>query len=572
VPIHNSDIAEIFNQTADVLEIQGANPFRVRAYRNASRVIGNWPTQLSALLRQGKALPKLPGIGKDLTEKIEEISRTGHFDLLDQLRKKTPKPVLELLVLPGIGPKRVRILQETLGIHSLQELKKAAEQGRIHQVPGFGEKIETRILQVLKRQAEAPKRLKLFLAEETLTPLIEYLDHSKNIDQVVAAGSLRRRLETVGDLDLLASARAGSDIMDRFIDYEDVREVLSHGETRSTIVLKSGLQVDLRVVPERSFGAALHYFTGSKAHNIAIRTLGVKRGLKINEYGIFKGTRRVGGRTEEEVFRSVGLPYIEPELRENRGEIEAARKETLPKLVELKNIRGDLHAHTHETDGRLTLEEMANAAEQIGYEYLAITDHSRRLTVARGLTPARLKEQIKKIDRFNERSPKIRILKAIEVDILEDGSLDLPDSVLSMLDLTVCSVHSKFDLSPKKQTDRIIRAMDNPNFRILGHPTGRLIGSREPYGLELERLIQAAKDRGCYLELNAQPERMDLPDTYCRMAKEMGVRFAISTDAHSNHDLRYMKYGVSQARRGWLERRDILNTLPLNELIRALAR
>ncbi|MGZ3662275.1 MAG: PHP domain-containing protein, partial [Bdellovibrionota bacterium] len=334
----------------------------------------------------------------------------------------------------------------------------------------------------------------------------------------------------------------------------------------------SGLQIDLRVVPERSYGAALHYFTGSKAHNIAIRKLGIQHKLKINEYGVYRGSRWISGTTESDVFRSVDLPFIEPELRENRGEIEAARAGTLPRLLTLQTIRGDLHAHTNSTDGRLNLSGMAAAAEAMGYEYLAITDHSRHLTVARGLTPARLKTQIRQIDQFNEKSKKLRLLKGIEVDILEDGSLDLPDDVLAMLDFTVCSIHSQFELSEAKQTERVLRAMDNPYFQILGHPTARLLGTRLPIQLNLERIIQGAKDRGCFLELKAQPERMDLSDIYCRLAKDQGVKIALSTDAHSDNDLRNMKFGISQARRAWLEAEDVLNTLPWKELKKQLRR
>ena len=574
MPLTNADVAEVFDEIADLLEIQAANEFRVRAYRNASRVVRGWPTRLSAHITDGKELPKLPGLGKDLTAKVVEFVKSRRLAMLEDLRKKTPPGLLELLKLPGIGPKRIARLQAELKINSIATLGKALESGRLEELEGFGPKIKERLkaeLEKIKNKTGGPEgRMSLAHAGQIAEPLLAYLRESRAAIQVIAAGSFRRGLETIGDLDILVSTRtaaASEKITRHFLAYEEVAEVRAQGTTRSTVILKSGVQVDLRVVGEASYGAALHYFTGSKAHNIAIRMLGMKRGLKINEYGVFRGSSRVSGRTENEVFASVDLPYIEPELRENRGEIDASRDHGLPKLVTLDQIRGDLHSHTKETDGRNTIHEMALEAKRLGYEYLAITDHSKRLTVASGLDVRRLGAQIREIDRLNERFSDegigIQILKSIEVDILEDGRLDLPDSILSRLDLTVCSIHSYFTLSPKKQLERLIRAMDNPYFNILGHPSGRLIGRREPRArmdFDIEKLILAARDRGCFLEINAQPERMDLDDTHCRLAKEMGVKLVISTDSHSEHDLVSMKYGVLQARRGWLEAGDIVNT------------
>jgi DNA polymerase (family 10) len=386
------------------------------------------------------------------------------------------------------------------------------------------------------------------------------------------AGSYRRRKETVGDLDILATCKKGSKVMDSFVEYEDVEKVLSKGKTRSSVVLRSGIQVDLRVVPQVSYGAALHYFTGSKEHNIAVRKMGVKKNLKINEYGVFRGEKRIAGKTEKEVYKQVALAYIEPELRENRGEIEAAKKGQLPPLIKLKDIRGDLHTHTKSTDGRYKLEDMAKAAEKRGYEYFAVTDHSKHVTVAKGLNAERLARQIEEIDRLNQKMKGIRILKSIEVDILEDGSLDLPDSVLKELDLVTASVHYKFNLSQEKQTERIIKAMDNPLVNIFCHPTGRLINERRPYEVNIERLLEAAQERGCFLELNAHPDRLDLNDAHCKLAKDMGVKVAISTDAHSIDDLDLMRFGISQARRGWLEAEDVLNTRRWEELKKLLKR
>ena len=468
----------------------------------------------------------------------------------------------------GLGPKRVGVLYRQLDVTSLEELKEAAEKGEIANLEGFGEKTQQKILEGLQEVDEAEKRIKLIVAEEIAGDLLNHIQNGKGVKAAVVAGSYRRRKETVGDLDILVTCKKGYDLMERFVKYEDVEKVVSKGKTRSTVVLRSGLQVDLRVVPQISYGAALHYFTGSKAHNIAVRKLGVRRKLKINEYGVFKGKGedRVAGRTEEEVYAQVGLPYIAPELREDWGEIEAAQKDRLPQLVSLDDISGDLHTHTKETDGNHTLEEMAKAAQDRGYAYLAITDHSKRVTMAHGLDEERLNKQIKRIDRLNDKLKELTLLKGSEVDILKDGSLDLPDEILADLDLTVCAVHYDRELSRKKQTERVLRAMDNPHFTILAHPTGRLIGEREPYDVDLEAVMKAAKERGCFLELNAHPDRLDLTDRYCKMAKDIGVQVVISTDAHSITDLDFMRFGVYQARRGWLEPAEVLNTRNLTQI------
>lgn len=572
MPVHNADIAAIFEHIADLLEIQGENPFRIRAYRNAARQVQSLGVPIAEMVEKGEDLTAIPGIGEDLAGKIREIVQTGRSPTLIKLEKKFPPTITELLKIPGLGPKRVKTLYERLQVRTLAELREAARAGRIRELPGFGEKTELSILEALEAHAEQAQRFKLAVAAQYAEPLVAYLKKAPGVGQVVIAGSYRRCKETVGDIDILATATDSAPVMDRFVGYEEVRDVLAKGPTRATIVLKSGLQVDLRVVDEACFGAALHYFTGSKAHNIAIRRLGQQRQLKINEYGVFKGNKRVAGDTEESVFAAVGLPWIAPELRENRGEIEAAAAGRLPELVRLKDLRGDLHAHTKATDGHHTLREMAEAARARGFEYLAITEHSRRLAVAKGLDPERLRRQIAEIERLNEELEGITLLKGIEVDILEDGTLDLPDTVLKELDLVVGAVHSKFDLPPKKQTERILRAMDNPYFTILAHPSGRLIGSREAYDVDMLALIRQARQRGCYLELNAHPERLDLLDTYCRMAKDEGVKIAVSSDAHRIQDFDNLKYGIGQARRGWLEKRDVLNTLPLAELRRALAK
>ncbi|MGB8274972.1 MAG: DNA polymerase/3'-5' exonuclease PolX, partial [Alphaproteobacteria bacterium] len=385
-------------------------------------------------------------------------------------------------------------------------------------------------------------------------------------DRVAVAGSFRRAQETVGDLDILVTARRGSPVMDRFTAYDEVTEVMAKGPTRATVRLRSGIQVDVRVVPDASFGAALYYFTGSKAHNIAVRGMAQKRGLKINEYGVFKGEKRIAGETEESIFKLLGLDYIPPELRENHGEIEAAKKGTLPRLIEDRDLRGDLHVHTKATDGRSTIREMAEAARELGFEYIAVTEHSKRLAMAKGLDAKRLARQMDEIDKLNEEGLGLAILKGIEVDILEDGTLDLPDAALAGLDLVIGAVHSAFTLSREKQTARILRAMERPHFTILAHPTGRLMPTREPYDVDMARIIRAAKDRGCFLELNAHPERLDLTAVYCQMAKAEGVLVSVNSDAHSAQDFANLRFGIGQARRGWLEKGDVLNTRPLKAL------
>ncbi len=572
MPIHNADIAAVFDEIADLLEIQGENPFRIRAYRNAARQMESMGLPAADMVARGEDLTELPGIGDDLAAKIKEMVATGKCKTLEKLRSRFPPTITTLLKLPGLGPKRVKTLHDKLKIKTLEQLKTAAREHRIRELEGFGDKTEATVLEALEQHAEQAQRFKLAVAAQYGEPLVDYLKQSRNVKQVEIAGSYRRCKETVGDLDILATTRGVSDVMDRFVKYDEVKDVLAHGETRATVRLKCGLQVDLRVVPQESFGAALQYFTGSKAHNIEIRRLGQNRKLKINEYGVFKGKKSLAGDTEESVYRTVGLPWIAPELRENRGEIEAAHKGKLPKLVELKDLRGDLHAHTRATDGRHTLMEMAGAAKARGLEYLAITEHSRRLTVAHGLDPHQLRKQMEEIDRLNEKLKGITILKGIEVDILEDGSLDLPDEVLAECDLVVGAVHSKFHLLRAKQTQRILRAMERPYFSILAHPSGRLIGSREAYEVDMLKVIRAARARGCFLELNAHPERLDLLDVNCQMAKDEGVLVAISSDAHRLQDFDNLKYGVGQARRGWLEKNDVLNTRPLKLLMPLLRR
>ena len=568
MPVQNAEVAAMFDQAAELLEIKGENQFRVRAYRRAARTIEGLPQSVKNLLAAGRDLSELPGIGKDLAGKISEIVETGHFPLLDSLKRKLPGQLGEIATLPGLGPKRVKLLHDKLKVSTLADLERVVRTGRLHELRGFGPIIEKKLSAALKKPV-TKKRFKLSVAEAEADALVGFL---RNGGRVVVAGSYRRRRDTVGDLDVVVTAKDGATVGDKLVGYENVAEVLAHGPTRTTVVLRSGLQVDVRAVPEESYGAALLYFTGSQAHNIALRGLAAHRGWKLNEYGLFSGKRRIAGLTEEEIYKKLGLSFIPPELREDRGEIALAAADKLPRLVTPTDIRGDLHVHSDWTDGTAPIEAMAEAAQARGYEYIALTDHSRRVAMAHGLDPARLSRQGREIDRLNAHLHGLTILKGIEVDILKDGSLDLPDASLAKLDVVVASIHSYFDLPPEVQTDRMIRAMRNPHVSIIGHPTGRLIGEREPYEIDMERVIAAAREHGCHLEINAQPDRLDLNDNYIHAAKQAGVTLVISTDAHSVDAFECIRFGVDQARRGWLTADDVINTRSLPELRKLLRR
>ncbi len=569
--ITNAEIAKMFNEYADLLEIKGENPFKVRAYRNAARTVENIGKSLEELVREGYDLTKLPGIGTDLSLYIKEIVTTGKFSKLEEIKEEIPPSLVEMLSIEGLGPKRIRTLYEKLHIQSMEDLRRAAESGEILKLPGFGPTLVQKILRGIRLLKKAGHRFKWSEAKEYVEDLLGYLRQIE-LTHLEVAGSYRRKKETVGDLDILATAKDFSEVIRHFVKYPKIKEVVSAGSTRSTVILNNDLQVDLRSVEDESYGSALHYFTGSKDHNIAVRKLAIELGLKVNEYGVFRGEERIAGKTEEEVYKAVGLCYIEPELRENRGEIEACKAGKLPKLVELGDIRGDLHMHTRYSDGKNGIEEMAKAAKELGYDYIAITDHSQRLTVAKGLDEKRALEEIEQIRQIDEKIDGITILAGMEVDILEDGSLDMSDEVLSQLDVVLVAVHYKFNLSKEQQTRRILKAFENPYVNILAHPTGRMIGVREPIALDMERILAKAKEYNIHMEINAQPERLDLTDIHAKMAKEMGVKMAINTDAHNIFSLRYMEYGVNQARRGWCEKSDIINTRSLKELKKLLQR
>ena len=568
--IRNSDIADVFDRIADYLEIEGENPFKIRAYRNASRTIRGLGPELKDMVAGGENLTELPSIGKELAAKIVEMLDTGTLQALEKLKEKVPAGVIEMLRIPGLGPKRVAAVYRELKVESLEALKAAAEAGRIRALPGFGEKTEQHIREAIAALTLRPPRVSIALARPQVEELVACLQQTPGVIEVAVAGSFRRSRETVGDIDILVAAGEDRPVMERFTSHEDVGQIMAQGPTKSSILLRSGLQVDLRRVAPESFGAALQYFTGSQAHNIALRRIARQGGLKINEYGVFSTGGKVAGESEESVYRALDLPWIPPELREDRGEIEAAGAGRLPELVDIADIKGELHSHTSATDGRDSLEEMALAAIRRGLTYLAVTDHSQQLKIVGGLDERRLLAQMEEIDRLNSKLKGITLLKGVEVEILQDGRLDLPEDVLKQLDLVIGSIHSHFRLPIQKQTERILRAMDQRFFSILAHPSGRLINEREPYEVDLAAIIRKAQERGCFLELNANPQRLDLTDTGCQMAKEAGVLVAINTDAHSTAEFGHLRYGIGQARRGWLEKKDVLNTRPLAELLKLL--
>jgi len=568
MPVQNAEIATMFDQAADLLEIKGDNPFRVRAYRRAARTIEGLPQSVGSMLAKEADLSELPGIGKDLAGKIAGIVESGHFDLLDQLKKKLPGDLGAMAGLPGLGPKRIKLLYDKAKVRTLDDLRRAIKVGKLHGLHGFGPVIEKKLAAALEKPL-AEKRFKLAVAEAEAESLVAFL---RDKGQVVVAGSYRRRRDTVGDLDILVTSKQGPAVGDKLVGYDNVADVLAHGPTRTTVLLRSGIQVDLRAVPEESYGAALLYFTGSKAHNIALRGIANARKWKLNEYGLFSGKRRIAGASEEEVYRKLGLAYIPPEMREDRGEIALALNGELPRLVSAGDMRGDLHVHSDWTDGTASIANMAAAAQACGYAYMALTDHSRRQTMSHGLDPAKVARQLREIDKINGTLKGFTILKGIEVDILKDGELDLPDATLAQLDVVIASVHSFFDLPREAQTQRMIRAMRNPHVSIVGHPSGRLIGEREPYDIDMDAITSTARDLDCYLEINAEPDRLDLNDIHAHMAKSKGVKIAISTDAHSVNAFQYMRFGVDQARRAWLTADDVINTRQFGDLRKLLKR
>lgn len=547
--LYNTEIADKFNKLANLLEIEGANPFRIIAYRNAARIIAGYPKNIADLVLRNVDLTELPSIGNDLAEKIRLLVTTGELPLLKEIEERTPPILNELMKIPGLGPKRIQVIYKKLKIKNADDLQLAIAKGRLRKLSGFGEKTEQRILQGIAQLANAQQRIPLASAFHAVKIITHYLRRINSAKQIECAGSFRRRKETVGDLDIVVTSAEGEKIIDYFVRFEQVKEIISQGITRSTVRLHSGIQVDLRVVPKESYGAALLYFTGSKDHNIAIRKLALKKKLKINEYGVFKGKKYIAGRSEADVYQQVDLPYIPPELREDRGEIEAAQQHCLPKLITLKDIRGDLHCRVQTKN----LAGMAQAAEELGYEYLATAARFDKKT---------LLAHIRAIDKFNAQHKTLRILKAAEVDILANGELTLPNTLLSELDLTICTIAAENNVSQEKLSERIIRAMDNPHVTILACA----------FPFAMENIMVAAQERGCLLELNAQASPLCINDMQCKMAKEIGVKFAISSHADQREQLATMQFGLYQARRGWLTKKDVANAYSLKDVMKLLKR
>ncbi len=555
----NKLIAEIFREIARMLEIKGENFFRVRAYEKAAENVESLPDDIEAFAKEDK-LKDIPGIGKDLEEKIKEIISTGKLKYLEELKKDIPEGLLEMLNVPGIGPKTAKLLYEKLDIQDVVMLERMAHAGKIRGLPGMGEKTEENILHGIELFKKGRERLDLKIATDVAASFVSQLKKLKDVKKIDPAGSLRRMKESVRDIDILISSNKPEKIMEEFTKLSDVKNVISKGPTKSSVLTKDDIQVDVRVVDESSYGAALMYFTGSKEHNIKLRQLAIKKGLKLNEYGVFKGDKRIAGKTEEDMYKAIGLSYIEPELREDRGEFEANLKNKLPHLINIDDIKGDLHMHSTWSDGGSSIEEMVIKSRELGYEYVAITDHSQGLKIAGGLNAHELDLKRKEIDRLNKKYKDIKILFGSEVDIDSTGSLDYPDSVLKEMDIVIGAIHAGFKQPSAVITKRIIKACQNKYVSIIAHPTGRLWGSRDAYDINLEEAFKAAKDTNTAFEINSFPQRLDLNDINARMAKEAGVKIVINTDSHIAEHLNMMKFGVAVARRGWLEKKDVSNT------------
>jgi len=563
------EIAEIFDRMADILELLEENPFRIRAYRNAARNIGELSDDIEDIVERGE-LTKIPGIGPDLSEKIREFITTGKINDYEKLRKEIPEGLVGLLAIQGLGPKTVAKLNKELGVKNLEDLQRVLEGEEILNLRGMGEKKVQDIKRGIELLKESTVRMPLGLALPIAEEIVHEIGKIPGTKGTIAAGSLRRMKETIGDIDILTMADDGESVIKAFTQLPLVKDVLAAGDTKGSVILKGGMQVDLRVVKPDSYGAALQYFTGSKAHNVKLRTIALRKGFKINEYGIFRGDEKITGETEKGIYKTLGLPWIPPEIREDNGEIEAALDGDLPHLVELGDIKGDLHTHSKWSDGKATIEEMAIKAKELGYQYIALTDHSPSSRIARGLSVERLYEKKKEVERLSSKLKGIRILMGSEVDIKSDGSLDYPDHVLRDLDVVVASVHSGFKMDRESMTKRIIRALKNPFVHIVGHPTGRLIGERDPYQVDIEEVIKAAKEYGKAIEVNSYYLRLDLNDINVRKAIQMGVKIAISTDSHIPDQLKMMRLGVATARRGWAEKDNVINTMGLEELSRWL--
>jgi len=580
--VTNQDIAHILYQIAEYLAMEEI-PFKPRAYEKVARTIESTEESVEQIYKSGglKALKEIPGVGTSIAETIEELIKTGHSKYYEELKKKTPVEVEELTAIEGVGPKTILNLYKELGIKNIADLKKAASEGKIGKLPNFGKKTEQKILKGIELHAKHGGRFSLGQALPLALRIQARLSKLENVERVEIAGSLRRRKETIGDCDILAISAKPEAIMEYFVGMNEVVHVYGKGKTKTMVRLSNGIDVDLRVVPHKSFGAALNYFTGNKDHNVKLRQIAIKKGLKLSEYGIFsgkKGDKYVAGKNEEEVYKKLGLVYIEPELRENTGEIEAARSGKLPDLIGYDDLLGDLQVQSDWTDGQNSIEDLAKAAIKLGRKYIAITDHTKRLAMTHGLDEKRILKQMVEIDKLNKKfsgstsltTSGFKILKGTECDILKDGSLDLPDEILSKLDFVGVSIHSYFNMPREEMTKRIVRAISNPHVDIFFHPTGRLINKRDPYEIDMEEVIGVAKRTGTILEINAHPERLDLKDEYIRKANIAGIKFSINSDAHSINDLNLLHYGIAQARRGWTEKKSVINTYPIERMLRLL--
>ena len=563
----NKELADLFEKMADILEFKSENPFKISAYRKASRIIGDLTKDIEEISEQGE-LKNIPGIGEGMAQKIVEYLKTGKISKFEEVREGVSDELIAIMDIPGMGPKTLSMLHKEKGIGNLSQLERALEDGSLLGLFGMGEKKIENIKRGIQLLKQSKGRMNLGVAFPVAKRIVETLRQKTGSKKIEWAGSLRRMKENIGDIDILATGPDKGKIFQAFTRLPEVKEVLASGETKASVIVEGGTQIDLRVVAEDSYGAALQYFTGSKGHNIHLRGIAKAKGIKINEYGVFKGEKKIGGKEERDVYRVLRMDWMEPELREDRGEIEAAQKGRLPKLVEESEIKGDLHVHSRWSDGTSSIEEVARAAQKKGYQYVAICDHSKSLKIAHGLDESRLMKQIEEIDRINERLKGFQILKGTEVDILTDGELDFPEKILETLDIVVGAIHSGFKQDKVKMTKRIIRALENPYLHILAHPSGRLLGARDPYEVEFEKLMEAAKRYGKALEINAYFERLDLNDIHCKKAKEMGIRVGIGTDSHHLDQMWMMSLGVAVARRGWLEAKEILNTLSLKEIVK----
>ena len=567
----NQLVADVLYQIADLLDIKGEIFFKTRAYRMAAQKIETLDEDIETVVKENR-LRDIPGVGEALAKKIKELVETGKLEYFEKLKKEIPPELLKMLDISGLGPKKIAAVYNKLGIKTIEELRKAAQKGKLRDLEGFGEITEKNILRGIQLMDKTSGRVLLNVAYHHGNKYVEYLKKHKKIKRLSLAGSLRRMKETIGDIDILASSDEPDEIMDFFVNYPDVQRVLMKGSTKSSVILNDELQVDLRVVEDKSFGAALQYFTGSKEHNVQMRSLAIKKGFKLNEYGLFKKNtdKFITGGNEEEIYKKLGLAFIEPELRENRGEIEAAKKNKLPNLVKHGDIKGDLHVHSNYSDGFETIEAITEKSMRLGYQYVGITDHSQSLRVVHGLSREQIVKKKKEIEKINKKLDNFRILCGTECDIKPDGTLDYDNSILKMFDFVIIGIHTGFKMSREDATNRIIKGMENKYATILAHPTCRLMMKREPLYLDMEKIFEAAKETNTYLEINAFPDRLDLNDYYTKLAKEQKVKFSVGTDAHALNHMDFMRYGVATARRGWLEKKDILNTHTLREIEKIL--